>query len=161
MALFGKKNEESKEEPKEEQKPIAPAKTSDARKDTAYLGKSLKITGNVSGVGNLIILGAFQGEFDLKGQLKIAQGSHIKGNVKATNISVNGNVEGTITASEKIHLDNTARIKGRITTPKISVLDGALVDGEIEMSRQSPQTPKLSSPGQTLASQSNSAVEKK
>jgi cytoskeletal protein CcmA (bactofilin family) len=165
MALFGKKQEESKEvpkeEPKEAQKPIMPAKTSDARKDTAYLGKSLKITGNVSGVGNLIILGAFKGEFDLKGQLKIAQGSNIKGNVKATNITVNGNVEGTITASEKIHLDNTARIKGRITTPKISVLEGAVVDGEIEMSRQSPQTPKLSSHGQTPLSHANSAAEKK
>jgi cytoskeletal protein CcmA (bactofilin family) len=116
--------------------------------DTAYFGKSLKVSGNVSGAGNLIILGLFEGELNLKGQLKIAQGAHIRATVKANNISVNGNVEGTITASEKIHLDNTARIKGKIHTPKISVLEGAVFDGEIEMSRQSPQTPKSSPSGQ-------------
>jgi cytoskeletal protein CcmA (bactofilin family) len=163
MALFGKKKEEQPEEPK----PVPPVQTSNVKKDTkdtkdtAYFGKNLKIRGNVSGVGNLIILGDFEGEFDLKGQLKIAHGANIKGTVKANNISVNGNVEGIITASEKIHLDNTARIKGQIRTPKISVLEGAVFDGEIEMSRQSLQAPKSSPSGQTPSSPAPPATDKK
>ena len=163
MALFGKNKEE---QPKEQQptvpKPVAPAQKSNAKKDnTAYFGKNLKISGNVSGVGDLIILGDFEGEFDLKGQLKIANGANIKGTVKANHISVNGNVEGTLTASEKIHLENTARIKGHIRTPKISVLEGAVFDGEIEMSRQSFQTPKPSPSGQTPSSPAPPAADKK
>jgi cytoskeletal protein CcmA (bactofilin family) len=160
MALFGKKKEEQPEEPK----PVPPVQMSNAKKDakdTAYFGKSLKISGNVSGVGNLIILGHFEGEFNLKGQIKIAQGANIRGTVKASNISVNGNVEGTITASEKIHLDNTARIKGKIHTPKISVLEGALFDGEIEMSRQAMQPPKSSASGQMPSSSAPPAADKK
>jgi cytoskeletal protein CcmA (bactofilin family) len=151
MAIFGKKKEDQPDEPKPV---VPPAPMSNAKKDkeTAYFGKSLKVSGNVSGVDNLIILGDFEGEFDLKGQLKIAQGANIKGTIKANDISVNGNVEGTITANERIHLDNTARVKGQIRTPKISILEGAVFDGEIEMSRQSLPTPKSSAPGQSAPS---------
>jgi cytoskeletal protein CcmA (bactofilin family) len=49
---------------------------------------------------------------------------------------VKGSVEGTITAVDRIHLDPTAKIKGHINSPKISVTDGALFDGEINMTSQ-------------------------
>ena len=150
MALFGKKD-------LEEGHPVAPAPTvqkvavksqkKDMTQDTTYFGKNLKIKGNVSGQGSLIILGSFEGEFDLKGRLKVAQGARIKGDIKATDIYVNGAIEGSITASDKVHLDNTARIKGGITTPRISVLEGARFDGEIQMSNQATQSSKPLPPG--------------
>jgi cytoskeletal protein CcmA (bactofilin family) len=147
MTLFGKKDKG--EETLDVNVPTAPksnfqsAATSKPRSTTeeraedmtTCFGKNLKITGNISGEGNLIVLGSFEGEFDLKGQLKVAQGATVKGNLKATSIAVNGNVEGTITASEKVHLDNTARITGRMVTPKISILDGAVFDGEMQMGK--------------------------
>ena len=90
----------------------------------------------------MIILGSFEGEFNLKGQLKVAQGAKLKGNFNATSIAVNGNVEGTLTVTEKIHMDNTARITGRIVTPKVSILDGAVFDGEMQMGKRSAQVSK-------------------
>jgi cytoskeletal protein CcmA (bactofilin family) len=161
MALFGKKEKEEKmpvgppppiqkDVPKvpikAEAKEMAGVAARDTTKDTTYLGKNLKITGNISGEGNLIILGTFEGEFDLKGQLKVAQGAVVKGNVKATGVSINGNVDGTIVASERILLDSTASMKGRLMTPKISIQDGAVFDGELQMSRTPEQTPKAAAP---------------
>ena len=120
MGLFGKRDQAPKP-------PVAPAPVvpkasvksikKDMAQDTTYFGKNLKIKGNVSGEGSLIILGSFEGKFDLKGRLKVAQGARINGNIKATDIYVNGDIEGTITASEKVHLDNTARIKGGLPRP--------------------------------------------
>jgi len=155
MGLFGKKD-------KDDRSPVRPApavpkvapKSSpkDMSLDTTYFGKNLKIKGNVSGEGSLIILGSFEGEFELKGRLKVAQGARIKGNIKATDIYVNGSIEGAVLASEKIHLDNTARIKGGIATPRISVLEGAMFDGEIKMTGRTDQESKPISPApkQTL-----------
>ena len=150
MALFGKKEPEAKapgvqppppdkrtappEQKKTMPKQAAGAPTSDASKETTYLGKNLKINGTVSGEGNLIILGTFEGEFDVKGQVKVAQGAVIKGNIKATGVSINGRVDGTIVALERILLDTTASMKGRLMTPKISIQDGAVFDGELQMS---------------------------
>ena len=97
MALFGKKETEGEsvgveplpakrnmtmEQKKSDHKSPPSAAAKDTSKDTTYLGKNLKINGNVSGEGNLIILGTFDGDFELKGQLKVAQGAVIKGNIK-------------------------------------------------------------------------------
>jgi len=73
----------------------------------------------------------------LKGKLQIAEPAKIVGTVNANDITVKGNIQGTITATEKIQLDQTANVKGRISSPKISVIEGALFDGEIKMSGQS------------------------
>jgi cytoskeletal protein CcmA (bactofilin family) len=94
----------------------------------------------------LIILGKFEGEFDIKGQVKVAQGAVIKGNIKATGVSINGILDGTVEASERILLDTTASIKGRLVTPKISIQDGAVFDGELQMSRKPEQVPKAATP---------------
>jgi cytoskeletal protein CcmA (bactofilin family) len=161
MALFGKKESEvkapgaqpppiKKDTPKEQKKVMpkdtAGVKPKDTSKETTYLGKNLKISGTVSGEGSLIILGTFEGEFDLKGQLKVAQGAVIKGNIRANGVSINGKVDGTIVASERILLDTTASMKGRLVTPKISIQDGAVFDGELQMSKPTDQAPKTAAP---------------
>jgi cytoskeletal protein CcmA (bactofilin family) len=58
-------------------------------------------------------------------------------------------------------MDNTARINGRIVTPKISILDGAVFDGEMQMGKRSAQEsrPAANKPSQT--SPASAAVEKK
>ena len=129
MGIFSKKQEEKK--------PVAPPPAPAGKKEATLLGKNLKIKGNVSGNGDIIILGKLEGEFNVKGALQVAEPASVTGEVKANNITVKGSVEGTITAVDKIHLDPTAKIKGHINSPKISVMDGALFDGEINMSTQS------------------------
>ena len=142
MPLFGKKKKENKS-PRPQaavsQKKTTPQKETTSQKETTYFGKNLKIKGRVSGNGNIIILGALDGEFDLKGRVKIAQPAKIKGEVKADVISVNGNVRGSLVAHERVHLDQTARIEGQINTPSLSITEGASFDGEITMSGRSPQ----------------------
>jgi cytoskeletal protein CcmA (bactofilin family) len=161
MALFGKKESEGrapgvqppqinkdifKDQKKVSAKPAPNSKTKATTNETTYLGKNLKIIGNISGEGSLIILGKFEGEFDIKGQVKVAQGAVIKGNIKATGVSINGILDGTVEASERILLDTTASIKGRLVTPKISIQDGAVFDGELQMSRKPEQVPKAATP---------------
>jgi cytoskeletal protein CcmA (bactofilin family) len=131
MGLFGKKKEE---------KQAAAPRVSGGPKETTYFGKNIEITGNVSGDGDLIILGALEGEFDLKGKLQVAEPARITGTIKANDISIKGSIQGTITAVEKVHLDPTAKVKGHINSPKISVLEGARFDGEINMSGKKAQT---------------------
>lgn len=158
MALFGKNNKEDKtvvapQAPRVKQTPPVKeeprgSQASRVQQEATYFGKNLKITGNVSGDGDLIILGTFEGDFDLKGKLQIAEPAKIIGTINANDISVKGNIQGTITATEKIQLDQTAKVKGRISSPKISVIEGALFDGEIKMSDQSrkPWKPPVPEP---------------
>jgi cytoskeletal protein CcmA (bactofilin family) len=172
MTLFSKKEKE--EEASVADVPTAPKSTfqSTAKNtpknapiertedSTTIFGKNLNITGNVSGEGNMIIMGSFEGEFNLKGQLKVSQGAKVKGDFNATSIAINGNVEGNLTAAEKIHMDNTARINGRIVTPKVSILDGAVFDGEMQMGKRSTRASKPAAAEPPQASTASAAAGK-
>ena len=136
MALFGKKKQENQSEH---------VQTALAHNETSYFGKNLTIKGCISGNGNIIILGKLNGEFDLRGRVKIAQPAKITGEVKADVISVNGSVQGSLIAKERLHLDQTARIEGQIATPKLSISEGASFDGEITMSDLSSKQSKFKS----------------
>jgi cytoskeletal protein CcmA (bactofilin family) len=140
MGLFGKRKKEDK--PEQPQPELA-------QNETTYFGKDLMIKGRVSGNGNVIILGRLDGEFNLKGQIKIAQPANITGEVKADVISVDGSVQGKLSAQQRVHLDQTARIEGQIVTPRLSIAEGAFFDGEIKMSGRSsmPSRPVESGTG--------------
>ena len=134
MPLFGKNKKEKKAERPPQASPSKKAATS--KNETSYFGKNLMIKGRVSGNGDIIILGGLNGEFNLRGRVKVAQSAKIKGEVKADVISVNGSVRGSLAAKERIHLDRTARIEGQMTTPKLSISEGASFDGEISMNER-------------------------
>ncbi len=140
MPLFGKKKKGNRSQRHQ---------ATLSENETSYFGKNLKIKGRVSGNGNVIIMGGLDGEFNLKGRLKIAQPARIKGEVKADVISVNGSVQGSLSAQHRLHLDQTARIEGQITTPKLSIAEGASFDGEVTMRGGStkPLKPKTADAG--------------
>ena len=140
MGFFGKKKEAAKTmAPQQSTARTKAPQPSRGPKETTYFGQNLKVTGNVYGSGDLIILGSLDGEFDLKGKLQVAEPANVTGTVKAGHINVKGSIQGTITAIEKVHLDPTARVQGQINSPKISMTEGARFDGEINMSGKKPQ----------------------
>ena len=166
MALFSKKPEEQK--PVKPQIPsanvpkakVTPAKIPSGPKEVTYFGKNLKITGNVSGDGDLIILGKLEGEFNLKGKIQVAEPAEIIGSVKANDVTVKGNIKGNIIAAQKVHLDPTARVNGQIASPKLSVQDGACFDGEIKMSAQETYKPASAVADAAFASNASNNSEK-
>jgi len=156
MSLFGNKEstatprggqgaKSKREVPAEQQKTAPKSKANERTRtsavQTTYLGKNLKINGNLSGECSLFILGTFEGALDIKGRMEVAQGAVIKGDIQATDVTFNGSLEGTIVASGRILLDTAASIKGRLVTPKISIQDGAFFDGELRMSPEPEPKP--------------------
>ena len=103
--------------------------------DTAFFGAKLAVKGKISGSGNLIVMGRLEGEVDLAGELVVAPPAVLNGDIRAVTLAVSGNVTGTLSAREKIHLEKSAVVSGRMTTPRISVVDGATFNGEIEMKK--------------------------
>lgn len=130
MAFFGKK----KNTP-----PPPSSSPASTGKDTTYLGQKLTIKGTVSGDGNVIILGKLEGKFDLKGELTIAEPASVQGEIRAGLISVKGKAEGTVVAHNKLHLEPSAKVAGKVMSKTISMLEGAHLDGELAMSSNAIQ----------------------
>ena len=82
---------------------------------------------------NLRINGKFEGSLDTKGSLTVGENADIKASIVGENIVVSGRVIGNVNASESLSLTPTAHLVGDIRTPRLSVADGAVLQGKCQM----------------------------
>ena len=82
---------------------------------------------------NLRINGSFEGTLDIKGNLTIGENAVVKAGIKGENIVVAGRVYGDIIAEKELKLMPPARVTGNIQTPRLSIVDGAILEGECRM----------------------------
>src|SRR3970282_165322 len=75
------------------------------------------------------LLGKFDGEISTEGQLVIADGGTLTGDVKAGTIRVDGQFKGNLSASTKVQLSASARVEGDLQTQRLEVAEGAVLVG--------------------------------
>jgi cytoskeletal protein CcmA (bactofilin family) len=101
---------------------------------SATIGPSIKIKGDVSGDEDLMIQGRVEGKVNLgKHNVTIGSDGHVKADVHGRTVVVEGQVEGDLRAKEQIILRHTARVEGSIAAPRVTLEDGAVFRGGIEM----------------------------
>jgi len=93
---------------------------------------------------NLQINGRFDGTLDTRGNLSIGQQAQVKATIHGESLVIGGSVQGTITASSRVELQSTARVNGKITTPRLIVQDGAMLQGTLEMSGEHASNQSMS-----------------
>ena len=100
----------------------------------ATIGPSIKIKGDVSGDEDLLIQGQIEGKVKLgKHNVTIGSDGHVKADVHGRTVVVEGQVEGDLHAKEQIVLRHSARVEGSIAAPRVTLEDGAVFRGGIEM----------------------------
>jgi excisionase family DNA binding protein len=82
---------------------------------------------------HLQINGRFEGTLDTKGNLSIGERASVKATIRGEAITVTGSVEGNITATRRVELGATARVSGKITSPRLVMQEGAILQGTVEM----------------------------
>lgn len=82
---------------------------------------------------NLRINGSFEGKLDTKGNLTIGENARVKASIRGDKIIVAGKVTGDIVASQSLSVISPAVIQGNIAAPRLSVTDGARIDGQLSM----------------------------
>lgn len=82
---------------------------------------------------NLRINGSFEGKLDTRGNLTIGENAKVTANIHGDNIVVAGKVSGDVVASRSLALLTSATLKGNVTTPRLSILEGAVLQGLVSM----------------------------
>jgi cytoskeletal protein CcmA (bactofilin family) len=75
------------------------------------------------------LLGRIEGQVHSKGQLDIAEGASLEGEVNAGDIRVEGSVKGNLRASGKVLLAASAKLEGDLATARLEVAEGAVFVG--------------------------------
>lgn len=67
------------------------------------------------------------------GTLIIGNNGQVDANISVAAAMVNGSVNGDIVASEKLQLGRTARVMGNISSPRLIIEEGAILEGSCSM----------------------------
>lgn len=82
---------------------------------------------------NLQINGRFEGSLDVKGLLTVGPNAQVRATIQGEAIVIGGAVEGPVSASRRVELLPTARVIGKVSTPRLIVQDGAVLHGTCDM----------------------------
>jgi len=89
---------------------------------------------------NLRINGKFEGTLDTKGKLMVGNKADIKADIIGENIAVAGSVQGNIRATKILQLESSARLMGDVEAPRLSIEEGAIINGRLQMTGGSSST---------------------
>ena len=110
---------------------VPPPKASGAR---ATIGRSIAINGEVTGDEDLLIQGRVDGSVTLKqNAVTVGPEGEVKADIGARVITVEGKVDGNLSAQEQVILRGSARVQGNITAPRVVLEDGARFRGGVDM----------------------------
>ncbi|MBI3048766.1 MAG: polymer-forming cytoskeletal protein [Acidobacteria bacterium] len=111
-------------------------------REIVNIGKSVVIKGELSGSEDLTIEGQVEGKIELKENvLTIGPNGKIKAQVFAKTLIVQGELNGNITATEKVEIRDGGSVDGDIVSPRVAIADGAHFRGSVDMQRKGAPQP--------------------
>lgn len=99
----------------------------------ASLLKGSRVTGQLNFQGAAKIDGIVDGEIQCQGRLVIGEGAEVRAKITGQTVVVHGRVEGNVVAKERLELVSPAKLYGNIVTPRLTVGEGVVFDGECSM----------------------------
>ncbi len=131
-----KKDEEPSTQPSSESRTpsITAQRSSSTGGGRATIGPSISIKGDVTGSEDLLIQGQVDGSVSLgKHAVGVGSEGRVKANIVGRVITIEGRVEGDLTAEEQIILRGSAQVHGDIKAPRVVLEDGATFRGLVDM----------------------------
>ena len=116
-------------------------------RDMVNIGKSVVIKGELNGSEDLTVEGHVEGRIELKDHvLTIGPNGKIKAQVFAKAVIVLGEVNGNVTASEKVDIRDGGSVDGDIIAPRVAIAEGAHFRGSVDMQRRAGQQAASAAP---------------
>ncbi len=103
----------------------------------AHIGKSVVVKGELSGSEDLYVDGHVEGSIELRNNsLIVGPNGNVKATVNAKGVVVQGKLDGTISASDRVELRKSAVVSGDVSTQRIAIEEGASFQGKIDIQKE-------------------------
>ena len=99
----------------------------------SIIARDLTITGDLESDGVVKIEGRVKGTVRAATQVLVSPGARVEGDIHTKEAIVAGEVLGTTRAGERVELQATAVVNGDIVTPRIAMVEGCRLTGEVKM----------------------------
>ena len=103
-------------------------------RNTATIGKAVRVVGQIYTKEDLNVDGDVEGTIEsTDNKVTIGTTGRVQASVKAREVVIFGQVQGNVEAADKVDIRREAKLVGDITTARISIEDGALFKGSIDI----------------------------
>ncbi len=100
------------------------------------IGRSMKINGELTGSGDLLVDGEVEGTIRLAAsRLTVRTDGRVKATIVAQDVVVLGHVEGEIRATGRVELRDGAVVLGNVFSTRLAIEDGATLRGGVDPSK--------------------------
>lgn len=99
----------------------------------SYLGKTIKVDGEITCDEFLTVEGNVTGNVKVSKTLTIGENGYVKGEIEAKDVKIIGKAEGNINASGKLEISAKGNFKGSIKSDKLVIEEGAIFKGKANM----------------------------
>lgn len=114
--------------------PVAPVKTVTSPIEQATIGRSLVIKGEISGSESLYVDGRIEGTVSFKEhRVTVGRNGVVAANIFAREVVIMGKVTGNIECSDRVDIRSEGSLTGDIISRRISVEDGAMLRGSVQL----------------------------
>jgi cytoskeletal protein CcmA (bactofilin family) len=126
----------------------APVKPATSPMDQAHIGRSLVIKGELTGAESLFIDGRVEGSISFPdNRVTIGRSGNVAANITAKEVVIMGKVQGNVDCTDRLDIRNEGVLAGDVITHRISVEEGAILRGGIEVRNPEKKDQKTQSQG--------------
>src|SRR5216684_3030859 len=101
----------------------------------AFVGRGVEFKGVITYNGTVRIDGRLDGEIHTEGILVVGEDAVLTAQVTAGTVISRGKITGDIVASGKVRLQAPAVLNGSVKAPLLSIEEGVLFNGSLEMAK--------------------------
>lgn len=112
----------------------------------AFLGPGSQFEGNMAFTEIVRLDGLFRGEIHSQDTLIVGQSGELQAEIKVGTLILSGKLKGNVTADIRVELRAPAEVEGNIATPVLTVEEGVVFNGSLQM-RKAPAETKAKDPG--------------
>jgi cytoskeletal protein CcmA (bactofilin family) len=95
------------------------------------IAAGLTIDGKIEGAGHIRMAGRFKGDVNVDGDLTIEPGAKITGSVRASTVTIAGDLEGHIDGASRVELLATGILNGDLKAGSLTVASGSRMRGNV------------------------------
>lgn len=115
----------------------------------SLIGKSIVIKGEISSTDPVYVYGRVEGTIKAPAhRVTIGREGNVKANIHAREIVIMGTVSGKLESSERAEIRTDGTLTGDLSTRRVYIEDGAVLNGKIDVSR--PKEPEAREEVQTV-----------
>lgn len=108
-------------------------KPSSGSSQATVIARGVTLEGNFQGEGDVVVEGRVKGSLTTTGTLTVGAEAVIEAEVRASEASVAGTIQGNVTINNRLELRATAKILGDVHAQVIAIEAGASLQGRLSV----------------------------